>query len=53
MQLFMIFDNINNLNGDLVVCLVVSMSAFHAKGPGFDPHRLHDLSSKKSTVSPN
>ena len=24
--------------------LVVSMSACHAKGPGFDPTRLHDLS---------
>ena len=29
--------------------VVVSMSASHAKGPGFDPHRLHELSSKKST----
>ena len=29
--------------------LVVSTSASHAKGPGFDPHRLHELSSKKST----
>ena len=28
---------------------MVSMSASHAKGPGFDPHRLHELSSKKST----
>ena len=31
---------------------MVSMSACHAKDPGFDPRRLHDLSSKKSTVSP-
>ena len=28
---------------------MVSMSASHAKGPGFDPHRLHEFSSKKST----
>ena len=29
-----------------------STSAYHAKGPRFDPRQLHNLSLKKSTVSP-